>query len=106
MSTENQWFEGACHCHAVEYKVLLSDIYTPASNGTLECNCSICFKNGYVLMYPERKDLIWLKGEDKLKNYEFATKTRDHRFCANCGSSMLIDFRGAGKQDVLGINVS
>ena len=54
-------------------------------------------------MYPEHDEVKWDKGSEKLKKYEFATKTKDHLFCGECGSSLGIDFReGKG----YGLNVS
>lgn len=71
----------------------------------IRCNCSICHKNGYVNIYPKRYDVVFTKGYETLKSYEFATESRDHKFCPNCGSSLLIDFRGL-LGNTMAINVS
>ncbi|KAK3332983.1 Mss4-like protein [Cercophora scortea] len=102
------WQEGSCHCGAVKFKVL----HQPLEAGPTchipvgACNCSICLKNGYLLIYPERHEIKWLSGWDEMKNYRFATQTRDHKFCGGCGSSVCIDFLGNWSVgDVLGVNV-
>ncbi len=103
---EKSWHEAACHCHAVKYKVLLPPLYPPTKTWISKCNCSICSKNGYLIVYPLREEVVFTEGYDKLKDYRFATKTRDHKFCPECGSSILIDYLGKSKRgDVLGINV-
>lgn len=120
------WHDAACHCHGVEYKILFAPIYPPYTGANTErpggtqatdssegappliirCNCSICNKNGYTLIYPNREDVVFTKGYDTLKDYQFATRTRDHKFCPNCGSSIMIDFRGFfPERDSLGMNV-
>jgi len=48
---------------------------------------------GYLLVYPEQKDVVWLQGRENTKVYRFASKLKDHLFCATCGSSLMIDFR-------------
>ncbi len=102
------WHQGQCHCGAVSFKVLHEPLEpTPTYHIPVgRCNCSICLKNGYLLIYPERKEVEWLKGWDEMKNYRFASETRDHKFCGTCGSSVCIDFLGLwGVGDVLGMNV-
>ncbi|KAK0622728.1 Mss4-like protein [Immersiella caudata] len=99
---------GSCHCGAVRFKVSHPPLdpqptcQVPVSN----CNCSICQKNGYLAIYPNRKDIEWLSGWDEMKNYRFGSKNRDHKFCGICGSSVCIDFLGNWHVgDVIGVNV-
>ena len=94
---EKVWYEASCHCGNVKYKALLRSLDEYA---VLDCNCSICTKLGYLLVYPLSKDVVFHQGYDTLKDYEFATRTRDHKFCPACGSSLLIDFRGKGRSDM------
>lgn len=51
-------------------------------------------KSGYLLCYPKREDVKFLKGEAELKSYLFGQKTKPQRFCGECGTSILIDFGG------------
>jgi len=99
---------GGCHCGAVRFKVSHPPLdpqptcQVPVSN----CNCSICQKNGYLSIYPNRGDIEWLSGWDEMKNYRFGSKNRDHKFCGLCGSSVCIDFLGNWHVgDVIGLNV-
>ncbi|MCJ1417827.1 hypothetical protein MMC32_004172 [Xylographa parallela] len=85
------WYEANCHCGAVRYKVL-----APCLDDFLltECNCSICTKNGYVNLYPKHDEVVFHQGFDTLKEYRFGSKRMTHKFCPECGSSILIDFNG------------
>ncbi|KAL6856411.1 Mss4-like protein [Trichoderma novae-zelandiae] len=105
---ERIWYACSCHCGATLFKVLHESIEPSSSNQhpVTACNCSICVKSGYHLIYVLRKDIQFIKGWEDLKNYRFASKTRDHKFCGICGTSIGIDFLGQHKLgDALGINV-
>lgn len=70
-----------CHCGAVELALELP-------NGIEEpcvCNCSICRKKGYVQGAVPLSALKIIKGEDKLRVYQFNTKVAEHYFCTVCG---------------------
>lgn len=69
----------------------------------MRCNCSICTKNGYYLVYPLAKDVVFHQGEDHLKSYRFGNQKAEHRFCPTCGSSVLIN---ANHGEKLAMNVS
>ena len=102
---------GGCHCGAVRFRfrheVLTRQpgYHCPVKN----CNCSICARNGYLFVYPERSQIEWISGEDALVDYKFATGKKVHRFCGRCGSSICMDLTGLWSKwagDVVGMNVS
>ncbi|KAB2575863.1 Glutathione-dependent formaldehyde-activating [Lasiodiplodia theobromae] len=78
-----------CHCGRVQFTATLPDITT---NAVVRCNCSICSKNGYLLVYPKAKDVKFTAGEGRLGEYRFGNKKKPHKFCMLCGTSILIDF--------------
>ncbi|KAK3080598.1 hypothetical protein LTS18_014933 [Coniosporium uncinatum] len=94
-------YRGNCHCGAVIYEVTLSPpLYSPSSSPSssstevykvANCNCSICVKSGYLIAYPLRTNLRFLKGEAGMKSYHCASNTHAHRFCGECGGSVMID---------------
>ena len=94
------WYEANCHCGTVKYRISLPDLSSHQVNC---CNCSVCTKDGYLLVYPKPSEVEWLQGFETLKAYEFGHKRVTHRFCEHCGSSILIDFHDGEK---LGVNVS
>ena len=70
-----------CHCGEIEAKINLV--------GELEkivrCNCSICKRKGAIMSMVKNEDFKIVKGEDKLKLYQFHSKVAKHYFCSNCG---------------------
>ncbi|EUC42644.1 hypothetical protein COCMIDRAFT_39327 [Bipolaris oryzae ATCC 44560] len=91
-----QTYAASCHCGIVQYSVLLSPPLPQCK--VVSCNCSICTRNGYLLV-----------GEDMLRDYSFGLKRNLHKFCANCGSAVWFDprmwrFEKTGP-DLLGMNV-
>ncbi|KAH6637894.1 Mss4-like protein [Boeremia exigua] len=97
----------SCHCGAVQYTVTLSPPLTQQKVGS--CNCTICTKNGYLLLYPRRQDVAIHHGEQALKSHSFGPKQLLHQFCGECGSSVWFDprLKGLGEEmpDLLGVNV-
>jgi hypothetical protein len=102
-----QTYPASCHCGIVQYSVLLSPPL--AESKVVSCNCSICTRNGYLLVYPERSQLQVKSGEEMLRDYSFGRKRNLHRFCGSCGSAIWFDPRmaefGDAPPDLLGVNV-
>jgi hypothetical protein len=103
-----QTYSASCHCEIVQYDVILSPALPQWK--VVSCNCSICSRNGYLLVYPDRSQLNIKSGEEALKDYTFGMKRNLHKFCSKCGSSVFFDPRmkefGDAPPDLLGINVS
>ncbi|KAH3910157.1 hypothetical protein HBI56_223020 [Parastagonospora nodorum] len=103
-----QTYTASCHCETIQYTILLSPPLPQWK--VVSCNCSICSRNGYLLVYPERSRVHIKSGEEALKNYSFGAKRNLHKFCEKCGSSVFFDPRmdkfGEAPPDLLGMNVS
>jgi hypothetical protein len=101
-------YAAACHCGTVQYDITLSPPLEQWK--VVSCNCSICSRNGYLLVYPERSQLRMKSGEETLEDYSFGPKRILHKFCGRCGSTVFFDPRmgeyGEAPPDLLGINVS
>ena len=70
-----------CHCKAVEAEINISVNF----DKTLRCNCSLCKRKGTVMSMVKNNDFKIVKGQDKLKLYQFHTKVAKHYFCSVCG---------------------
>lgn len=99
-------YDALCHCGTVQYAVTLSPPLEQQK--IIECNCSICSRNGYLLVYPQRKHVQITSGQDTLKTYTFGPKRNLHQFCGRCGSAVFFDpqLPKHGQDiDIMGINV-
>ncbi|MDP5069833.1 MAG: GFA family protein [Congregibacter sp.] len=77
---ELQTYEGGCHCGAVRFQV-----QAPASVELERCNCSICFKGGYLHLIVPASRFKLLQGQEQLSLYQFNAGIAKHYFCRNCG---------------------
>lgn len=87
-SPKEVWYDANCHCSAIKYRIKLPRLETLE---VMNCNCSICCKNGYLNVYPNRKNVIFDSGEDSMKGYLFGDRKCTHKFCGTCGSSLFVD---------------
>ena len=71
----------SCHCGAVEIQVNLKK----EIDKLMRCNCSMCKRKGTMVTTVNKEDLKIVKGEDKIKIYQFNTKVAKHHFCSECG---------------------
>lgn len=62
------WYEANCHCGAVKFKVRIPSLANVEVNC---CDCFICSRNGYLLVYPSKEDVVFHTGYDHLKSYGF-----------------------------------
>lgn len=104
-----------CHCGAIRLSFKISpplDSYPVVS-----CNCSICQRNGYLFVYPDKDNVTLESGpEDLLGSYKFGSEVILHKFCKNCGGSVLFEFANGKPPEVgnekpelpnvMGLNVS
>ncbi|CZT01551.1 uncharacterized protein RCO7_02131 [Rhynchosporium graminicola] len=101
--------EAQCHCGGVKFTVKMDDPFPTQTVN--KCNCTICTQNGYVFVYPPRRDIHFTRGFESLGEDKFNTKLKTHKFCKTCGTSILIDFNGTvpakrdTDHDILAINV-
>jgi len=99
-------YSANCHCGTVTYTFLIPSL---EHLKVVDCDCSICTRNGYLLVFPDRKEVVFYTGYDHLHSYAFGEKRMSHQFCPTCGSSVMIDFHGGPSAveggDRLGLNV-
>ena len=126
---ERTTHQAACHCGAVQFAVTLKWPFPKYPVNT--CSCSICTQNGYLFVYPCRRDVVFTKGEllptihtltsclhvsigyDNLGSHSFNSMKTLHKFCKTCGGSLLADFDRISQgdtddpaRDMIAVNVS
>ena len=89
-----------CHCGEVELEIKESE---GALNKFLRCNCTLCKKKGYIMTFAPFTDVKIMKGEDKLKLYQYHTKVAEHYFCSECG--IYTHHKMRSRPDTFGLNV-
>ncbi|KAH4237029.1 hypothetical protein HBI56_123760 [Parastagonospora nodorum] len=84
-------YDAACHCGAFAYTVTASPPLDDPSAEVIECNCSICSRNGYLYIYPPNSSVEFTKGDiSEFKSYTFGPNAKvAHYFCPTCGSSCM-----------------
>ncbi len=70
-----------CHCGDVEAEINIPE----RIEKVMRCNCSICKRKGAIMSMVKNEDFKIIKGNDKLKLYQFHSKIAKHYFCINCG---------------------
>ena len=99
------WYHISCHCRLTTFKILTPPL---ESQQIYSCNCSICAKNGYLNVFPS--EVEWggdgKRGDESLKSYAFGNKKYAHRFCGECGSSVMIEEIGGEGKGFVAVNVS
>ncbi|KAJ7213156.1 glutathione-dependent formaldehyde-activating enzyme [Mycena pura] len=91
-------YNGSCHCGAVAYALLSPAKLTSA----LECNCSICWRDGALWTYPATANVTF-RGLESATEYAFAAKNTQHGFCKRCGVAIYEQWLDDAKQTALNI---
>ena len=69
-----------CHCGLIEAQINIKNF-----EKILRCNCSICKRKGAIMSMVNNENFKIIRGEDKLKLYQFHSKIAKHFFCSICG---------------------
>ncbi len=73
-------YHGSCHCGEIKFEASIN-----LAAETSKCNCSICTKSRFWKTIVLEADFRLLKGEDRVKDYQFGPKKIHHLFCKTCG---------------------
>jgi hypothetical protein len=85
MSQEDfKTYHGSCHCGNFTFSVTVPEIKTGKT-----CNCSLCFRKGYLWLRLEPKQFKADEGTGTLATYHSAAGSKSHLFCANCGTGVM-----------------
>ena len=89
-----------CHCGEVEAEINIDGDLAKV----IKCNCSICKRRGAIMSMVKNEDFKIVKGEDKLKLYQFHTKVAKHYFCSICG--IHTHNRPRSNPKIFGVNIA
>lgn len=90
-------YNGNCHCGAIKFTVKIPSL---KEHKVMSCNCSLCTRNGYLMIYPRRKDVIFHSGcdddggdDDDDHHHHLTSYTvlqrNVHKFCSTCGCCII-----------------
>lgn len=74
-------YHGSCHCGLVRYQVHKSE----AISILVDCDCSVCRRQGFIHTPVENDELEVVSGEETLSSYQFGSMTANYWFCRRCG---------------------
>ena len=89
-----------CHCGEVEIDVNIPKPLTKV----LRCNCSLCKRKGAIMTMEGPADFKIVRGQGKLKLYQYHTKVAKHYFCTICG--IYTHHNPRSNPNMYGINVA
>ncbi|KAK0613179.1 glutathione-dependent formaldehyde-activating enzyme [Immersiella caudata] len=92
-------YYGSCHCGAVTLALKTTPLDKEYPGTVIECNCSICNRNGYVWVYP-LKDQVVIQGKDNMNRYSFGTKCVEKWFCKTCGVNLTNTAAGLDEEQI------
>ena len=72
---------GGCHCGAVRFAAQLPPPPVPS----LDCNCSVCSRFGFLHVIVPHADFTLSSGSEVLTSYRFGGGAAEHLFCSVCG---------------------
>ncbi|OHW91626.1 glutathione-dependent formaldehyde-activating enzyme [Colletotrichum incanum] len=85
-------YTGSCHCGAVTVAVISKLIDETYEDTIIECNCSICERNGYVWLKPNVDQVVLSGDNDKIGRYTFSHRILAKTFCKTCGVPLTNQF--------------
>ncbi|KAF1942601.1 hypothetical protein EJ02DRAFT_402146 [Clathrospora elynae] len=85
-----EMYNASCHCGAFVYSILASPPLNDPATQVMECNCSICSRNGYLFIYVPNTRVTFQKGSiQDFRSYSFGSRKMGHYFCGTCGASCM-----------------
>jgi hypothetical protein len=99
LMAEMKTYQGGCHCGAVRYEAE-TDL-----GAVIECNCSHCYRKGFLLTFVPVERFRLLSGDGELTEYRFNKKQIAHLFCRVCGVQSFARGRRPDGVEMRGVNV-
>lgn len=71
--------QGSCHCGNIKFE------FNGEITGAMACNCSLCSRNGALMMFVPGADFTLLTPREAMATYKFNKHVIEHHFCPTCG---------------------
>ncbi|PWI72180.1 mitochondrial carnitine/acylcarnitine carrier protein [Purpureocillium lilacinum] len=96
----HQLYTGTCHCGQVGVALMSKPLDATFDELMVECNCSVCERNGYRWIYPETSRVV-LHAPDagSIGRYSFARGIISKTFCRACGVPLTNELRELSAAD-------
>ncbi|KAI1401311.1 Mss4-like protein [Hypoxylon fuscum] len=75
---------GGCHCGAITVALKSKPLDRTYANPLIDCDCSICSRNGYIWVYPSKAQ-VSIVGWENMNFYIFGRGIWRKTFCKTCG---------------------
>ncbi|GAB1317432.1 Glutathione-dependent formaldehyde-activating enzyme [Madurella fahalii] len=86
-------YTGSCHCGAVTVALMSKPLDETFDDEMIECNCSICVRNGYRWIYPQNAQVVLFASDpSNIGRYGFARHVMNKTFCRICGVCMTNEY--------------
>ncbi|KAF4874903.1 Centromere protein V [Colletotrichum siamense] len=101
-------YTGSCHCGDVTFAVFSNPmdetwVGEGLMGGIVECNCSICARNGYVWIKPPAEQVVLAGDEDKIGRHVFNYGILAKTFCKRCGVPLTNECRSLSDEELAGM---
>ncbi|KAM4057893.1 glutathione-dependent formaldehyde-activating enzyme [Hirsutella rhossiliensis] len=83
-----QLYTGSCHCGKVRVALMSKPLDDSYDDRIVECNCSICERNGCRWVYPPVAAVVLAGDDADIGRYSFARHIMSKTFCRTCGVCM------------------
>ncbi|KAL2267746.1 hypothetical protein VTJ83DRAFT_5023 [Remersonia thermophila] len=115
---------GSCHCGAVTVALASKPLDATYADRTVDCNCSVCVRNGYVWAYPRKEHVVLGSGAAPCSSsssssttttttttttggggggigrYHFSHHVLNKTFCAACGVCLTNEWADRGEEEL------
>lgn len=90
----------SCHCGK------MSATFDAPVEEAMRCNCSICRRKGYLLVFMPRSAMQITTPESDRTTYTFKSENINHQFCNTCGCSPFGSGIGPGGNEMAAVNLN
>jgi hypothetical protein len=97
--SEAKTYTGSCHCGSVRFEATTDLAKVTA------CNCSICSRAGWLLVFVPASQFKLISGEESLTDYQFGKKRIHHPFCKTCGVHAFSHGASSSGAEMRSVNV-